>query len=191
MNRRYIENIPNLLTILRIFLTPLCIFFLIEQDWRYLALLIFIIASITDFFDGYFARRYNVVSKIGSFLDPLADKFLVVGMFVSFFYLNEIVDIYILSMVVFRDVFVTILRIVMQSKGHTMITSKLSKLKTTIQIIVIVLLFLNSPSFIVGDIFLYYIALLMSVLTLYTGFHYLFYNSKKIKVLLADGPQVS
>ena len=86
MNSSCIKNIPNLLTILRLFLTPVCIFFLIEQDWRYLALLIFIIASLTDFFDGYFARKYNVISKIGSFLDPLADKFLVVGMFASFFY---------------------------------------------------------------------------------------------------------
>ena len=187
MNSKHVKNIPNLLTVLRFILTPVCIYFLIDKDWRYLALLVFLIASITDFFDGYFARKYNVVSKVGSFLDPLADKFLVVGMFVSFFYLEEIVDVYILSMVIFRDVFVTILRILMQSKGYTMITSKLSKLKTTIQITVIILLFLgNHPSFVFGEIFLYYIALGMSVLTLYTGFHYLFYNSKKIKVLLAN-----
>ena len=187
MNSRHAKNIPNLLTVLRLFLTPVCIFFLIDKDWRYLALLVFVVASITDFFDGYFARKYNVVSKAGSFLDPLADKFLVVGMFASFFFLGEIIDVYILSMIIFRDVFVTILRIAMQSKGYTMITSKLSKLKTTIQITVIILLFLNHPSFIVGEKFLYYIALSMSILTLYTGFHYLFYNSKKLKVLLVDG----
>jgi len=186
MNSRHVKNIPNLLTVLRFALTPLCIFFLIDKDWRYLALLVFVIASITDFFDGYFARKYDVESKVGSFLDPLADKFLVVGMFVSFFYLGEIIDIYILSIVVFRDVFVTVLRITMQSKGCTMITSKLSKLKTSIQIAVIILLFLNHPSFIIGENFLYYIAISMSILTLYTGFHYLFYNSKKLKVLLIE-----
>ncbi len=181
----YVKQLPNSLTILRFILTPLCIYFLIDKDWRYIALSIFIIASITDFLDGYFARKYETVSKVGSFLDPLADKFLVVGMFFSFFYLNEIIDIYILSMVIFRDVFVTILRIMMQMNGQTMITSKLSKLKTTVQIIVIILLFLNYAPFYINKDLLYYFALSMSLLTLYTGFHYLFYNFKNLKTLLS------
>ncbi len=185
MISRYRKHIPNLLTILRFILTPICIYFLIGEDWRFVALSVFIVASITDFLDGYIARKYNIVSKSGAFLDPLADKFLVVGMFVSFFYTGETIDIYILSMVIFRDVFVTVLRIMMQSNGQTMITSKLSKLKTTIQIIVIILLFLNHPPFNINEVVLYSIALLMSILTLYTGFHYIFYNFKQLKILLA------
>ena len=184
MTEKHAKYIPNSLTILRFLLAPLCIYFLIDKDWRYTALLIFVLASITDFLDGFFARKYNAVSKAGSFLDPLADKFLVVGMFVAFFYLNEIVDIYILSMVIFRDVFVTLLRIIMQVNGKTMITSKLSKMKTTVQIAVIILLFLNQPSFIITETVLYYFAFAMAVLTLYTGFHYLFYNFRKLKTLL-------
>ena len=187
MTSRHTKYVPNFLTVLRFLLAPLSIFFLID-DWRYVALLVFVLASITDFLDGFFARRYDAVSKIGSFLDPLADKFLVVGMFASFFYLNEIVDIYILSMVVFRDVFVTLLRVIMQANGKTMITSKLSKMKTTIQIIVIILLFLNQPYFIVPETTLYYLALSMSLLTLYTGFHYLFYNFRQLMTLLVYEP---
>ena len=150
-----------------------------------MALSLFIIASITDFFDGYFARKYSTISKVGAFLDPLADKFLVVGMFCSFFYLGRVVDVYILSMVVFRDVFVTILRILMQSKGYTMVTSRLSKSKTTVQIVVIILLFLSESSIGISQEILYFLALSMAVLTLYTGFHYLFYNFKQLKILLA------
>ena len=100
-------------------------------------------ASFTDFLDGYFARKYDSVSKIGSFIDPIADKMLVVGLFVSFYILNIIIDEYILFMVIFRDVFVTILRIAMQSNGIVMITSKVSKFKTTLQFLVIILLFLK------------------------------------------------
>jgi len=191
MTSRHAKYIPNFLTILRFLLAPLCIYLLIEKDWRYVALTVFVLASITDFLDGFFARKYNAVSKAGSFLDPLADKFLVVGMFTSFFYLNEIVDIYILSMVVFRDVIVTLLRVAMQASGKTMITSKLSKTKTTIQIVVIILLFLNHSSFILPETMLYYLTLSMSLLTLYTGFHYLFYNFKQLKALLVYEPQNS
>tara|TARA_Y100000814_G_C12222605_1_gene365403 strand:+ start:137 stop:700 length:564 start_codon:yes stop_codon:yes gene_type:complete len=187
MTSRHVKYVPNFLTILRFLLAPLCIYLLI-YEWRYVALFVFVLASITDFLDGFFARRYDAVSKVGSFLDPLADKFLVVGMFASFFYLNEIVDIYILSMVVFRDVFVTLLRLMMQANGKTMITSKLSKMKTTVQIVVIILLFLNQPSFLLDETALYYLALSMSFLTLYTGFHYLFYNFRKLKTLLVYEP---
>jgi len=186
INKSYLRFLPNFLTSLRIALTPICIYLLISNpDFRHLALFLFIIASLTDFFDGYFARKYQTVSKIGSFLDPLADKFLVVGVFVSFFILREIIDIYILLMIVFRDVFVTILRILMQSKGKVMVTSKLSKYKTTIQIMIIIILFLNPYFYTLNQNVLYYLALSMSILTFYTGLHYLVSNFKQLKILLA------
>ncbi len=179
-NLSFKRLLPNLLTILRIILTPICLY-LLFIDMASLSFVLFLMASFTDFLDGYFARKYNSVSKIGSFIDPIADKMLVVGLFVSFYVLNIIIDEYILFMVIFRDVFVTILRIAMQSNGIVMITSKVSKFKTTLQFLVIILLFLKIILFIdLDDAVIYCIALITAILTFYTGVHYLKNNFKQI-----------
>ena len=178
-----VDFLPNILTITRILLTPFCIYFLFI-DCILISLFLFITASMTDALDGYFARKFNVISKLGTFLDPLADKLLVVSVFVAFYYIYpEIVDMYILSMILFRDVFVTILRIIMEMKGSTMITSNLSKIKTTVQMLMIILVFVN-PYFIFNKYVLYCLMLATSILTFYTGLHYLFYNYKELKLLV-------
>ena len=183
IERAFIKLLPNFLTVLRIALTPACIFFLFNEFYL-LSLIIFLLASFTDFLDGYFARKYNSISKLGAFLDPIADKLLVVGLFLSFYFLDIIIDIYILIMIIFRDVFVTILRISMQSKGITMVTSKIAKIKTAVQFLIIVILFLKFiliTSF--NDEFIYYASLFMAILTFYTGLHYLANNFKQLKNL--------
>ena len=182
IRKKYIHFLPNALTALRIALTPICIYCLYSSDFI-LALILFLIASITDFFDGYFARKYNTISKIGIFLDPLADKILVIGLFLSFFYLGIIIDWIILSMIIFRDIFVTILRILIQSKGMTMLTSKIAKLKTAIQFIIIVILFIQEilPITFNRDI-VYYISLIMGIFTFYTGLHYFLGNLSQLKL---------
>ena len=183
MTRAYL--LPNALTTARIFLTPFCIYFLCTNRIL-LSLSLFILASITDALDGYFARKFNVVSKMGAFLDPLADKLLVVSVFVAFYYIYpDIVDMYILSMILFRVLFVTILRVIMEIKGSTMTTSNLSKIKTTLQMSMIVLVFLNSYFFINSGV-LYYLMLGTSMLTFYTGLHYLFYNYKELKIMVLN-----
>ena len=184
INESFLKLLPNILTLLRIVLTPVCIFFLFKKFFL-ISLVIFLFASLSDFLDGYFARKYNSVSKVGAFLDPVADKMLVVGLFLSFYFLGIIIDVYILIMIIFRDVFVTILRVFMQLKGITMITSKISKLKTAIQFSVIMVIFMKliletSNS----DKLIYIISLLMAFLTFYTGIHYLISNySQFIKIL--------
>ena len=80
-----LRYIPNLLTIIRILLTPLCIYFLIVENNPLYSFIFFSIASITDAFDGYYARKYNAISRLGTFLDPLADKIMVVSVFFCFF----------------------------------------------------------------------------------------------------------
>ena len=185
--KNLIRSLPNFLTFLRIILTPICIYFLLHELY-FLSLTLFLLASFTDFLDGYFARKYNSVSKLGSFLDPIADKMLVVGLFLSFYTLEIVIDVYILIMIVFRDVFVTILRLIMQLKGVTMITSKVAKVKTFIQFSVIIVLFLRMTlltSF--NDIFIYSLSLSMAVLTFYTGIHYLVSNLNQLKVLIRVG----
>jgi CDP-diacylglycerol--glycerol-3-phosphate 3-phosphatidyltransferase len=188
-------NIPNILTIFRILLTPLfilCLFYNYPYA-RLWALIIFIVASITDAFDGYYARKYNQVTRHGQFLDPLADKILVSSAFISFALL-ELVPFWMVALIIFRDFFVTGLRMAMESKGLTMITSKIAKAKTTIQIsvIIFILLFLGvqifsyswlkeAINFIVENSIIYYFTLIATIFTVWTGISYLYKNRLIIK----------
>ena len=174
------RNIPNILTILRLILAPICIYFLIK-DMYAISFLLFLLASITDFFDGFIARKYNYVSKFGAFLDPIADKFLVFGVFFTFFTKDIIIDKYILILILSRDLIVTIIRSVMQLKGTTMVTTKLAKVKTTIQFIVILIIFI-CLIFKLEIIFslLYKISFIMGLITFYSGLDYLIRNCKNL-----------
>ena len=188
-------NIPNVLTIFRILLTPLfiiCLFYNYPYA-RLWALIIFIVASVTDAFDGYYARKYNQVTRHGQFLDPLADKILVSSAFISFAIL-ELVPFWMVALIVFRDLFVTGLRMAMESKGLTMITSKIAKAKTTTQIsvIIFILLFLGvqifsytwlkeAINFIIKNRIIYFFTLLATIFTVWTGISYLYKNRLVIK----------
>ena len=188
-------NIPNVLTIFRILLTPifiLCLFFNYPYA-RLWALIIFIVASITDAFDGHYARKYNQVTRHGQFLDPLADKILVSSAFISFAIL-DLVPFWMVGLIVFRDLFVTGLRMAMESQGLTMITSKIAKTKTATQITVIIfiLLFLGVQifsydwlkiiiDFIVENKIIYYFTLIATFFTVWTGISYLYKNRFTIK----------
>jgi CDP-diacylglycerol--glycerol-3-phosphate 3-phosphatidyltransferase len=188
-------NIPNVLTIFRILLTPifiLCLFYNYPYA-RLWALIIFIVASITDAVDGYYARKYNQVTRHGQFLDPLADKILVSSAFISFAIL-DLVPYWMVALIVFRDLFVTGLRMVMESQGLTMITSKIAKTKTATQITVIIfiLLFLGVQifsydwlkiiiDFIVKNKIIYYFTLIATFFTVWTGISYLYKNRLTIK----------
>ena len=134
--------LPNLLTSSRILLVPLFLYFLFSDfsHGKLLALIVFMIASITDALDGKIARKHDAVSKFGIFFDPLADKFLVLSAFYSFMFIGDLsttVKLWMIILISFRDVLVTFIRTIMQYKGVTMTTSKLGKLKTALQIITI------------------------------------------------------
>ncbi len=188
-------NVPNVLTIFRILLTPifiLCLFYNYPYA-RLWALIIFIVASITDAFDGHYARKYNQVTRQGQFLDPLADKILVSSAFISFAIL-DLVPYWMVVLIVFRDLFVTGLRMAMESQGLTMITSKIAKTKTATQITVIIfiLLFLGVQifsydwlkiiiDFIVENKIIYYFTLIATFFTVWTGISYLYKNRFTIK----------
>jgi len=188
-------NIPNVLTIFRILLTPLFILCLFNNYpyARLWALIIFVIASITDAFDGHYARKYNQVTKHGKFLDPLADKILVSSAFISFAIL-DLVPYWMVVLIIFRDLFVTGLRMAMESQGLTMITSKIAKMKTATQltVIIFILLFLGiqifsfewlriAIQFIVEQRIIYYFTFIATVLTVWTGVSYLYNNRRVIK----------
>ena len=190
--------IPNILTVMRIFLTPIfiiCLFseFFGAQLW---ALVIFIVASITDAYDGYLARKNNMVTDTGRFLDPLADKILVSSAFISFSIMG-LIDIWMVALIIFRDLFVIVLRFLMSRRGFIMITSKIAKSKTGVQvgIIIFILLFLTLKGFhwaLLEDyiIFIneyqlvYYSTMIAVIFTVYTGYAYIQENRKAIQEIM-------
>ena len=191
-------SIPNVLTLFRIFLTPvfiICLFseFFGAQLW---ALVIFIIASIADAYDGYFARKNNMVTDTGQFLDPLADKILVSSAFISFAIMG-LIDFWMVILIIFRDLFVTSLRVLLSRKGFIMITSKIAKSKTGVQvgIIIFTLLFLSLKgfnwvslktyfSFINEYQLVYYLTMIAVIFTMYTGYTYVQENRKAIREIM-------
>ncbi len=192
-------NLPNLLTILRILLTPVFIIFLFyEHPYAQLwALLVFIVASVTDAFDGYYARKHNLVTESGRFLDPLADKILVTSAFISFAYMG-IIEYWMVVLIVFRDLFVTGLRMAMSHKGFSLLTSKIAKAKTGTQIgiIIFILLFLGTRNIHLDMVrtvlqffrqyhFVYYLTLFVTLFTVYTGLTYIYDNRAEIRQFLS------
>jgi len=135
-------NIPNFLTVVRILLVPVFIYFLFQEELIYniLAFSIFLIASITDLIDGYLARKWNQTTEFGKFLDPLADKVLVLGAFATFLILNEQVETWMLFLIVLRDMLITSLRYIGILQGKIVQTTKIAKLKTFFQMGAIVVL---------------------------------------------------
>jgi CDP-diacylglycerol--glycerol-3-phosphate 3-phosphatidyltransferase len=192
-------NIPNSLSLLRIGLTPVFIIFLFyDHPYANLwALIIFLVASITDALDGYYARKHDQITDQGRFLDPLADKILVLSALISFAVL-EVIPYWMVALIVFRDLFITGLRVVMDNKGFQMVTSNIAKAKTSFQlaIIVMILFYLgfskvqfDSLSDLIQFIryydLIYFLTLIVTIFTTYTGFSYIYENRSVIRQFLS------
>jgi CDP-diacylglycerol--glycerol-3-phosphate 3-phosphatidyltransferase len=136
-------NLPNQLSLLRIFLTPVFIILLFLDGvvFRIGSFIIFIIASLTDCYDGYTARKFSNVTLWGQFLDPLADKILISSGLICFSILGYIPK-WMVLIIVIRDLLITGLRYYAILKGKPIITNFLSKIKTASQFIAIHLIFL-------------------------------------------------
>ena len=186
--------IPNFLTSTRILLVPVFLYCLFADfsHGKLLALFVFVAAAITDAYDGKIARKYDIESKFGVFLDPLADKLLVLSAFYGFMFLpvlSTTVKLWMIILISFRDILVTLMRTLMQYKGVTMITSKAGKLKTFLQITTInfILIYLILKSYKVDippDILqynsLYFLMVITTLITFYTGVHYVYHNYKTL-----------
>ena len=148
------------------------------------ALLIFSLASITDYFDGKIARKYNAVSRFGLFMDPIADKALVLSAFYGFMLIDSLTGIvrpWMFALILFRDIFITLLRIYLTKNEQTMITSKVAKLKTAVQLtsIIFIMLVMSMVSNIQDYFYLMQIIMFgVTFFTVFTGFDYLYRNLK-------------
>lgn len=153
-------NLPNKLTISRIFLIPIFIILLsIPLDlgaWdigstelpitHFIAAMIFIFASATDWVDGYIARKYNLITNLGKFLDPLADKLLVSAALIMLVQL-ELAAAWIVIVIISREFAVTGLRLVAAGEGIVLAAGQMGKLKTATQMLAIILLLLHEFPF--------------------------------------------
>lgn len=175
-------NIPNILTVLRVILIPLFVIaFLVGGINIWVAFAIFVLAAVTDFLDGYIARKKNLVTDFGKLMDPLADKILVMSAFICFTYagiFHPAVTIVVMS----REFLVTGIRMLASSKGKIMAADILGKLKTISQDVTAILVLFKCSigaeqgSFI-GTLTIC-ITCIMVILTICSGINYCIKNKE-------------
>lgn len=178
-------NLPNLLASLRIGMAPLMFIFLVNRDlaffeglhvsWLdYFAALIFVLASATDFFDGYIARNWNQKTQLGAILDPLADKMLTLAAFIGLMMIDR-ASPWAIFLILTREFFITGLRVAAVSEGRDIAASMSGKIKTVLQMIAIGFLLMNWPF---AELLLW----IAVALTLYSGYEYIIgYTKKEVK----------
>lgn len=202
---KQIFTIPNIITFFRILLVPLFgYFFYNGKNYECLiALTIFLVASFSDFLDGYLARKLNQTTRLGIFIDPLADKILILTAFIILFLnMREYVfGSFVVAVILFRDIAITVLRGYMEKQGQTMITSKIAKFKTGVQMFAIYLLLIffaakgidkeilpELKTVVEGAVqaqkeyyWIQWISFFVMAFTLYTGIDYFIKNRKVIR----------
>jgi CDP-diacylglycerol--glycerol-3-phosphate 3-phosphatidyltransferase len=184
--------LPNQLTVLRIILTPFFLFFFLSDSllFRQISIVIFIIAALTDWYDGWLARKFNYITNWGKFWDPLADKILTSAAFIGFVILGEL-QLWMVIIIILRDFIITILRAYADYKGVSFATSKYAKWKTFLQMAFLYYLLLiytgkSTPGIYSGNEkiftilldynFIYYFMLFITLVTIHSGFTYLYKN---------------
>lgn len=132
-------TIANILTLVRFFIAPVFVVCVLADTplGMHLAVVLFVIGALTDYFDGALARKFGEETEIGMYLDPLADKVLTTAAFTTF-YLVDIMSLWMLLVIVIRDFGTTVLRSVASSSGHPLVTSRSAKWKTFLQMCFIV-----------------------------------------------------
>ena len=168
-------NTPNKLTVLRLLLVP--VFFVVayferSKDVYLFATVIYSVASATDFLDGYLARKYNLVTDFGKFMDPLADKVLVAAAMIFLVQVGRL-PAFLVVVIVAREYAISILRAIASSQGTVIAAAKGGKIKTVTQMIGTILLLLNMTAI---GLTIMYIAL---IATIYSGGEYI-YNSRHL-----------
>ena len=163
-------NLPNKLTTLRVIMIPFFVFFLLWQNgenrtFRMIALALFIIASLTDLLDGKIARKYNLVTNFGKFMDPLADKILVCSALICLIELNAL-PAWLVIIIISREFIISGFRLIASDNGLVIAASYWGKFKTTFQMVSVVLLILDIPALAFVTTICVWIALLLTIVSL-------------------------
>ena len=163
-------NLPNKLTTLRVIMIPFFVFFLLWQNgenytFRMIALALFIIASLTDLLDGKIARKYNLVTNFGKFMDPLADKLLVCSALICLIELNAL-PAWMVIIIISREFIISGFRLIASDNGVVIAASYWGKFKTTFQMVSVVLLILDIPALAFVTTICVWIALVLTIVSL-------------------------
>ncbi len=163
-------NLPNKLTILRVILIPFFVAALLwdggqNQTLRYVSAAIFIVASLTDMLDGKIARKYNLVTNFGKFMDPLADKLLVCSALICLIELGQLPS-WMVIIIISREFIISGFRLVASDNGVVIAASYWGKFKTTFQMIAVVLLILQIPPLHILTQICVWIALILTIVSL-------------------------
>ena len=192
--------LPNQLTTLRIILTPVFFVLFVSGDplLIQISLIVYIVAAITDWYDGWLARKFDYITEWGKFMDPLADKILTSAAFFAFVAI-DVLALWMVLIVVLRDLIVTGMRLFADWKKKSFTTSSLAKVKTLSQMVFIFYLLIifslkentwlsdnfNEIFILLTDpILIYFLMLIITLFTLITGIMYLYQNKAFIKSLL-------
>jgi CDP-diacylglycerol--glycerol-3-phosphate 3-phosphatidyltransferase len=182
----------NQLTILRIVLVPVFVLLLMQESawYKLLGVVVFAFASLTDIYDGYHARKYGQITRLGAFLDPLADKLLITSAFL-FYVWEGYLALWMVLLVAARDIMITGLRVYAEHIDHPVVTSQEAKYKTLAQnlfaYIIMLFILLKEKSFfgpkvanvmveILKSPWLDYVMLAVTLFTVWTGISYLISN---------------
>ena len=164
-------NLPNKLTLFRVVLIPFFVFFLLapffEGYGNYIAVAIFIVASLTDLLDGKIARKYNLVTNFGKFMDPLADKLLVCSAMICLISTGQL-PAWIVIIIISREFIISGFRLIASDNGVVIAASYWGKFKTVFQIFMVIVLIVNIQNFVfyvIGQA-LIYISLALTIISL-------------------------
>lgn len=163
-------NLPNKLTVLRVILVPVFVLFLLGNITPYdkwIALVIFIVASLTDLLDGKIARKYNLVTNFGKFMDPLADKLLVCSAMICFIAMKKM-PTWMVLIVIAREFIISGFRLVASDNGVVIAASYWGKFKTAFSMVMIIFVIMDlaNPVFYVITQILIWISLILTVVSL-------------------------
>lgn len=192
--------LPNQLTVLRIILTPVFLILFLSDDplMVQISLGVFILAAITDWYDGWLARKFNYITEWGKFLDPLADKILTSTAFIALVILG-VLELWMVVLIILRDIVVTLLRLFADHRKISFSTSRSAQWKTFLQMFFLYYLLLiytaqtvewikninqDLLNKLLNPSFIYFSMLFITLYTLFTGITYLFSNRTLIKQLL-------
>jgi CDP-diacylglycerol---glycerol-3-phosphate 3-phosphatidyltransferase len=175
-------NLPNTITLIRISLVPFLFILLLSpgEFWSLILAILFVAASITDLVDGYIARKYHLVTTMGKFLDPIADKLIINTAMILMIPIDRI-PAWIVAITIIRDLLVDAIRSIASSEGNYIQASRLGKQKTFAQIVAVTALIIHYPFFgadahLVGIVILYF----AFALTIFSGLDYFmkYYRNK-------------
>lgn len=194
--------LPNQLTVLRIILTPVFLYFFLSENPLFIqiSLAIYFIAALTDWYDGWLARKFNYITEWGKFWDPLADKILTSAVFIGFV-IVKLLPLWMVILIIFRDLSVTLLRVYADSRGYSFRTTYYAKWKTMLQMIFLYYLLILYVAKNTAEIFsnyqgiielllnkdiVYFVMLVITVITVHSGVTYLLLNKSLIKEMFNE-----